>query len=112
MIRRPPRSTLFPYTTLFRSRPERLHHLHDELAPARDLFASGTQVQPGLGGMAPASSVAAQVGGTTEARKPTLRDSGTVGVHVHLQSGADKQVYRVETGGFRRPSVGARPPIA
>src|SRR3712207_8085286 len=23
MIRRPPRSTLFPYTTLFRSRPER-----------------------------------------------------------------------------------------
>src|SRR2546426_4387267 len=27
MIRRPPRSTLFPYTTLFRSRSER--HLHD-----------------------------------------------------------------------------------
>src|ERR1035441_7510802 len=25
MIRRPPRSTLFPYTTLFRSVPERLH---------------------------------------------------------------------------------------
>src|SRR5256885_7399880 len=28
MIRRPPRSTLFPYTTLFRSRPE--HHRHDQ----------------------------------------------------------------------------------
>src|SRR3712207_8674134 len=28
MIRRPPRSTLFPYTTLFRSRPAR--HLHDQ----------------------------------------------------------------------------------
>src|SRR3712207_8207065 len=27
MIRRPPRSTLFPYTTLFRSRA---HHLHDD----------------------------------------------------------------------------------
>src|SRR3989441_5412964 len=27
MIRRPPRSTLFPYTTLFRSVPERLHDL-------------------------------------------------------------------------------------
>src|SRR3712207_8273777 len=26
MIRRPPRSTLFPYTTLFRSRPRRLSH--------------------------------------------------------------------------------------
>src|SRR3712207_8226345 len=27
MIRRPPRSTLFPYTTLFRSERERLHEL-------------------------------------------------------------------------------------
>src|ERR1022692_2453972 len=27
MIRRPPRSTLFPYTTLFRSRRQRDHHL-------------------------------------------------------------------------------------
>src|SRR3712207_8526661 len=26
MIRRPPRSTLFPYTTLFRSRERRPHH--------------------------------------------------------------------------------------
>src|SRR2546422_3275683 len=26
MIRRPPRSTLFPYTTLFRSRLQALHH--------------------------------------------------------------------------------------
>src|SRR5688572_30958376 len=28
MIRRPPRSTLFPYTTLFRSRSERLDEKH------------------------------------------------------------------------------------
>src|SRR3712207_8264733 len=28
MIRRPPRSTLFPYTTLFRSRRSERHHLH------------------------------------------------------------------------------------
>src|SRR5436305_2266826 len=27
MIRRPPRSTLFPYTTLFRSRKRRLHRI-------------------------------------------------------------------------------------
>src|SRR3712207_6855482 len=26
MIRRPPRSTLFPYTTLFRSQADQLHH--------------------------------------------------------------------------------------
>src|SRR5256885_3193959 len=30
MIRRPPRSTLFPYTTLFRSRQIRLSSLHDD----------------------------------------------------------------------------------
>src|SRR5690348_17567041 len=33
MIRRPPRSTLFPYTTLFRSGARtRLHLAHDEVA--------------------------------------------------------------------------------
>src|SRR5256885_6688666 len=36
MIRRPPRSTLFPYTTLFRSRPEQhpgQHFRHDLRLP-------------------------------------------------------------------------------
>src|SRR5256885_6453305 len=31
MIRRPPRSTLFPYTTLFRSRPQQLRRLRDQV---------------------------------------------------------------------------------
>src|SRR5688572_32210921 len=31
MIRRPPRSTLFPYTTLFRSVPEKLRGMFDGL---------------------------------------------------------------------------------
>src|SRR2546422_7331920 len=35
MIRRPPRSTLFPYTTLFRSRRPRGHHAVQR-APAAD----------------------------------------------------------------------------
>src|SRR3712207_6942225 len=30
MIRRPPRSTLFPYTTLFRSRLDRVPHARDQ----------------------------------------------------------------------------------
>src|SRR3712207_7636654 len=34
MIRRPPRSTLFPYTTLFRSQPARL--VGDEATPVRE----------------------------------------------------------------------------
>src|SRR5947209_9849930 len=38
MIRRPPRSTLFPYTTLFRSREDVDAHLGDDAAePARHL---------------------------------------------------------------------------
>src|SRR2546430_6017678 len=37
MIRRPPRSTLFPYTTLFRSAP---------LAADHDIVDAGTAVQP------------------------------------------------------------------
>src|SRR2546425_2086511 len=41
MIRRPPRSTLFPYTTLFRSLPERVAE------PGRD---------PGLHGLGPCLS--------------------------------------------------------
>src|SRR2546422_3171851 len=36
MIRRPPRSTLFPYTTLFRSHPDRLIF---DLDPPADDFA-------------------------------------------------------------------------
>src|SRR5256885_8272514 len=35
MIRRPPRSTLFPYTTLFRSRAARVHHGRRRAAAAR-----------------------------------------------------------------------------
>jgi len=47
MIRRPPRSTLFPYTTLFRSDPERLkheHHVWPDFHHAPDLEASGRVV--------------------------------------------------------------------
>src|SRR3712207_8185386 len=60
MIRRPPRSTLFPYTTLFRSEVARLEVLHlradlrhpaDDLVPGDDrvdgvlpLVAGGVQV--------------------------------------------------------------------
>src|SRR5260370_2789556 len=35
MIRRPPRSTLFPYTTLFRSRARRLRGVHERVDPVQ-----------------------------------------------------------------------------
>src|SRR2546427_9319190 len=42
MIRRPPRSTLFPYTTLFRSLPH-----SDRIEPIRGLVATSLQPTPG-----------------------------------------------------------------
>src|SRR3712207_7579854 len=59
MIRRPPRSTLFPYTTLFRSRPEledvadlhRLEHVERAGLAVRARLAGlrGAQVGPVVG---------------------------------------------------------------
>src|SRR3712207_8849467 len=43
MIRRPPRSTLFPYTTLFRSENRYLNFKHPE-------SLTSDQTQPGTGG--------------------------------------------------------------
>src|SRR3712207_8721263 len=42
MIRRPPRSTLFPYTTLFRSDPS--GHWRDELLLSTDVRLSAAEV--------------------------------------------------------------------
>src|SRR3712207_7462048 len=41
MIRRPPRSTLFPYTTLFRSRGDQAHPLAEALGGGTRLRAAG-----------------------------------------------------------------------
>src|SRR2546430_7068191 len=40
MIRRPPRSTLFPYTTLFRSDPAEMKHGLDEVSLANFVAAA------------------------------------------------------------------------
>src|SRR5690348_18067584 len=47
MIRRPPRSTLFPYTTLFRSQPGREVDLEAD-ARAAERERSGCRVDPAL----------------------------------------------------------------
>src|SRR2546421_8794290 len=46
MIRRPPRSTLFPYTTLFRS-----HGLRDDARPAADGGGRARVLVPHAGGV-------------------------------------------------------------
>src|SRR2546425_1837901 len=43
MIRRPPRSTLFPYTTLFRSRPDRRQQRPDDRQLDRRGHGEGRQ---------------------------------------------------------------------
>src|SRR3712207_8873405 len=54
MIRRPPRSTLFPYTTLFRSRPpesdgqEHQHHVAGEAGDAEEPCARAGLLRLGL----------------------------------------------------------------
>src|SRR3712207_8970597 len=45
MIRRPPRSTLFPYTTLFRSLPDLEQYLRDEVPEVNAVTAHG-QMSP------------------------------------------------------------------
>src|SRR2546426_1874108 len=57
MIRRPPRSTLFPYTTLFRSRHGRAHPGGQPLA---DRGARESAGRPGRGRRAPVQAPRAQ----------------------------------------------------
>src|SRR5260221_9777475 len=71
MIRRPPRSTLFPYTTLFRSRPPRRSTSPRRAAPRR-------------------SAKAASSGRSTSARKPISRSWTRSEEHTsELQSHSD-----------------------
>src|SRR2546427_7296652 len=68
MIRRPPRSTLFPYTTLFRSRDERLLNLKVARAPGEleaDLGHAGERHVDALAVLAVARAALAFGGAVT-----------------------------------------------
>src|SRR3712207_7498890 len=58
MIRRPPRSTLFPYTTLFRSASLRRRRRAAHRAGARGVRVPGAEVLRGLPGLHPPLGVA------------------------------------------------------
>src|SRR3712207_7325115 len=72
MIRRPPRSTLFPYTTLFRSAPPAGGHLLARDEQARDHHASA--VGRGEGAAAPHARRHALRRGLVEVGPPDGRD--------------------------------------
>src|SRR5690348_539256 len=100
MIRRPPRSTLFPYTTLFRS-------MHGRAGfRARD-YDLTIDVTPHLGGTLPV--VGAVLGGPVGAAAG-LVVQGLVGKGINRAAGS---VYRV-TGTWDEPKIvtvkGAEPP--
>src|SRR3712207_9124076 len=80
MIRRPPRSTLFPYTTLFRSMHTVIRHVldDDEFLEVQPLFAPNILVGFGRVEGRPVGIVAnqpTQFAGTLEDRKSTRLNS-------------------------------------
>src|SRR2546422_11511921 len=99
MIRRPPRSTLFPYTTLFRSRGPFPRHLRrDALGPLAQHAVVGEDVclrlaqhvdEPGSHDEAPYVDGLARLGGAEE---PEGRDAVASDRNVALVSGVARAV--------------------
>src|SRR2546430_15556182 len=99
MIRRPPRSTLFPYTTLFRSfqvsnthrvHPSSIGAAYERYSPTRG--ASGP-AKPGYPGLA--------AGGSTGAERPMRSESraATAGTPISNGSGWAVRAYGGGRGG-------------
>src|SRR5256886_6868325 len=80
MIRRPPRSTLFPYTTLFRSVVYPDRDLPSAVAPNSTVVIAGSRIEAiGPAGSTPVPAGAARIDGKGKWVVPGLLDS-----HVHF----------------------------
>src|SRR5258705_4728394 len=96
MIRRPPRSTLFPYTTLFRSLRIHPHHAQVPYRDARPAHAARQLL---------ALDDAARIGARADPsrvidRKSTRLNSSHLGISYAvfcLKKKKDKQPYRIES---------------
>src|SRR3712207_9148135 len=94
MIRRPPRSTLFPYTTLFRSNAEQVYVLEEDgeirasaaVLPLK-VFVDGRPVQ--MGGVAALATHAAyrRRGYAGELMRAALRGMRERSIHLSMQIG-------------------------
>src|SRR5260370_8161134 len=84
MIRRPPRSTLFPYTTLFRSRP----NPSQLLGPSSALGSNSTLVQTGI---LPRASFYARpaLGSICRVRRARKMDRGRLSARVFASAFCD-----------------------
>src|SRR5256886_12541908 len=128
MIRRPPRSTLFPYTTLFRSwskkrflntkRPSARDHFTERPPPLRDIgpnYRASAAILPTAFGSTPASGGIRQLGHRpcpvqSEKRTKIARVRGD---RASLQSSGGRQVLRRggsrSLAGRRRGNFALRP---
>src|SRR5690242_20845495 len=75
MIRRPPRSTLFPYTTLFRSYVLKEAPLPDLLRAISTVAEGGTYVDPVLAGALAAPGAADKLPALTQREREVDRKS-------------------------------------
>src|SRR6266478_8893297 len=104
MIRRPPRSTLFPYTTLFRSG----HPGHRDRAPQRHVGVDIAQV------VVPGRPRVGSVQGWTGALGPRSRRSDcmmaneVVRVKISMSAAASTPVYLAMTGAAVRSVTSSR----
>src|SRR5579871_3664636 len=115
MIRRPPRSTLFPYTTLFRSAPGRKRECSRAAAPAlapvspspesaRDLAAPTAKrdsLAPLVAGLAPDGDCRSRRAGRRHRRPDCGADSGPAAKGWHPQPGDGNT--RAHGDGYRCP---------
>src|SRR5256885_9203228 len=85
MIRRPPRSTLFPYTTLFRS-----HRLHDAVAELTD----DAPLEPTVSMSGPVDTVPTHLAEQVEA---VVREAGSNAVrHAEASMGSRSEEHTSE----------------
>src|SRR2546426_3897993 len=73
MIRRPPRSTLFPYTTLFRSQVNGKSHAVSTNLQGRTMGSKATRDTVAIGGGAGAGALIGGLAGGGEREKTTLK---------------------------------------
>src|SRR2546430_17135169 len=102
MIRRPPRSTLFPYTTLFRS-ATRPRSAVWTAAPAGEARATGAAMAPG-GGTPGRTSVTAAAGAQTLALPHAAWHGGGAGRTVVARGGARRHQAGAATPRLRPPA--------
>src|SRR5256885_7621688 len=85
MIRRPPRSTLFPYTTLFRSELTHRRHVLPGRAPEQTHPVVGGQALAGGAGPAVVPAIEVMARGSARARRfqePGVLVGGVIEHHV------------------------------